>query len=70
MRVVSRNVKGLRSPGKRIKIVRHLKKLKVALLQETHLSEDDFFYMQKLWVGKVIGLAAQGRKARVADPVP
>lgn len=63
--IVSWNVKGLCSPAKRMKILRHLKRLRadVALLQETHLGEWDFNRMKKLWVGKVIGTPAVGRKA-------
>lgn len=47
------NVKGLRSPQKRMKVLRHLRKLKtdVAMLQETHLHSQDFFRMRKLWMG-------------------
>lgn len=43
-----------------MKVLRHLKRLKadVALLQESHLEESDFFRMQKLWVGEVLGSAA------------
>lgn len=50
-------VKGLRSPTKRTKIVSHLKKLKtdIALLQETHMGEQDFHRMRKGWVGEVLG---------------
>lgn len=65
VQVISWNIKGLRSPTKRMKILRHLKRLKadVALLQETHLEGKDFFRMQKLWVGKVVGSASIKRKA-------
>lgn len=50
-----------------MKILIHLKILKmdIALLQEIHLSENDFSHMQKLWVGRVIGLTSKGRKAGV-----
>lgn len=63
--ITSWNVKGLRSPIKRMKILRHLKRLKsdIALLQETHLEESDFSRMQNLWVGRVWGSASKGRKA-------
>ena len=67
MKVISWNVKGLRSPNKRMKILRHLKRIKadIALLQETHLSASDFPRMKKLWVGTVLGSEAVGRKAGV-----
>lgn len=32
---------------------------------ETHLQEEDFHRMQKLWVGAVYGAPAVGRKAGV-----
>lgn len=48
-------------------ILRHLKRLKadVALLQETHLDEKDFFRLRFSWVGKVFGSSAQANKAEV-----
>lgn len=66
-RIISWNVKGLRSPQKRMMVLHHLKKLKVdiALLQETHLGTKDFGRMCRLWVGEVVESAGQGRKARV-----
>lgn len=44
------NVKGLRSPIKRTKILRHLKKLNtdIALLQETHIEASDYFRIKTL----------------------
>lgn len=47
--ITSWNVKGLRSPNKRTKILRHLKKLDtdVDLLQETHLAAADYFRLKK-----------------------
>lgn len=67
MRITSWNVKGLRFSIKRIKILRHLKRLKtdIALLQETHLTHSDYHRMQKLWVGSVLGSDAVGCKAGV-----
>lgn len=67
MRIVSWNVKGLRSLNKRKKILCHLKRMRadVALLQETHLAEQDFQCLKKLWVGEVLGSPALGRKAGV-----
>lgn len=64
MKVVSWNVQGLRSPRKRMAILRHLKHLKadIEILQETHLSAEDFSHMRKLWVGQVFGsLAVRGK---------
>lgn len=54
MKVTSWNVKGLRPPIKRLKILRHLNRLKtdIALLQESHLTSPDF---HKLWVGTFLG---------------
>lgn len=68
LKFISWNVKGLRSPCKRMAILRHLKRLRtdVALLQETHLSADDLTSLCKLWVGTVYGSPALGRKAGVA----
>lgn len=68
LKFTSWNVKGLRSPCKRMAILRHLKRLRtdVALLQETHLSADDLTRLRKLWVGTVYGSPALGRKAGVA----
>lgn len=47
--ITSWNVKGLGSPIKRTKILGHLKKLKtnIALLQETHMSAQDYFRLRK-----------------------
>lgn len=65
--ITSWNVKGLRSPNKRSKILRHLKKLDtdVALLQETHLAEKDLNRLKKTWVGEVIGSTGTGKTAGV-----
>lgn len=67
MRIISWNVQGLRSPRKRIKILRHLHCLNtdIALLQEAHLKETDFHRMHTFWVGEVIGSPSHGRKAGV-----
>lgn len=64
-RLVSWNVRGLRSPHKRMMVLRHLRILNadIAVLQETHLPEEDFFRMRRLWVGEIAGSAAKGRKA-------
>lgn len=55
IRITSWNVKGLNSPIKRAKILKHLKYLKtdVAFLQETHLKIADHFRIRKSWVGQV-----------------
>lgn len=67
VRLVSWNVKGLCSPYKRIRVLRHLKKLKtnIAMLQETHLPAHGFHRMCKLWVGEVVGSPAIDRKAGI-----
>lgn len=64
IKIVTWNVKGLLSPHKRSMVLRHLGKLKpdIALLQETHLAEKDFFRMRKFWVGEVIGSPAVEKK--------
>lgn len=66
-KIVSWNVKGLRSPYKLMKILRHSQWVRtdVALLQETHLDAADFFRMKRLWVRQVLVLALVGRKAGV-----
>lgn len=67
MKVVSWNVKGLRSHNKHMAILRHLKRLKadIALLQKTHLKTEDFNCMCKLWVRQVFGSPAVKGKAGV-----
>lgn len=67
MKIISWNVKGLRSPNKRIKILRYLKRLRpdIAFLQETHLAEEDFHRLAKLWVGQVLGSPSTQGKAGV-----
>lgn len=46
-------MKVLKSPNKRMKVLRFLKKYTpdIVFLQETHLAEADFGRMAKLWVG-------------------
>lgn len=55
VQIITLNVKGLRSPNKRMMVLRHLKRLKadIALLKEAHLEEKDFSRLQHLWVGGV-----------------
>lgn len=67
MWIVSWNVKGLRSPHKRMMVLQHLKWLKtdIALLQETHLEDKGLFRLQRLWVGKTHGSSACHNKAVV-----
>ncbi|XP_040289974.1 exodeoxyribonuclease-like [Bufo bufo] len=67
MRIVTWNVKGLRSPEKRLMVLRQLKRLKadIALLQETRLVEGEWNRMRKLWVGSVHGSSANGRSSGV-----
>lgn len=67
IKITSWNVKGLRPPIKRLKILCHFKRLKtdIALLQDNHLSSPQFHCMIKLWVGIVLGSSAIGCKAGV-----
>lgn len=64
LNILSWNVQGLRSPNKRMQILRYLKKIKpdIALLQETNLRADTFFRLKKLWVGEVYGSPVKGKK--------
>lgn len=57
MKFIFLNVQGLRTSQKRIKVLRHLQRLKadVALLQEMHIREEDFPRIRQLWVGEVLG---------------
>lgn len=65
MRIVTWNVKGLRSAGKRYMVLRYLKRLgaDVALLQETHLEEKDFSRLRFSWVGGVYSSPSKTHKA-------
>lgn len=67
MRVLTWNVKGLRSPNKRTKLLRFLKRYRpdVVFLQETHLELSDFHRVAKFWVGQVYGSSSVQRKAGV-----
>lgn len=67
MKSVTWNVQGLRFPQKRMKVLRHLKRLwaDVALLQELHFREADFPRMKRLWVGEVVGSQSEGRRTGV-----
>lgn len=57
IKIISWNVRELHSPYKRMKIIKHLKRLHtdIALLQDSYMSENDFHGIQILWVGKAIG---------------
>lgn len=50
-----------------MKILRRLKRIHtdIVLLQETHLKDEEFKRMQKLWVGNVLCSGAVDRKAGV-----
>lgn len=67
MKITYWNVKGLRSPFKRLKILCPVKRLKtdITLFQETHLTSPDLHHMKKLCIGTVLGLNALDRKAGV-----
>lgn len=58
MKVITWNVKGLRSPNKNDKMYHP----DIVFLQESHLSESHFHRMNKLWVDQVYGSPAiQGK---------
>lgn len=63
LKITSWNVQGLRTPRKRMRVLRHLKMLKVdiALLQESHLAEKNFSRLKRLWVENVQGSLAKGK---------
>jgi len=65
--VVSYNVRGLNHPFKRKKIFNQLKKMQcsIALLQETHLSENEHIKLRREWVNFVYS-ASNGKKRGVA----
>lgn len=67
MKIVSWNVKGLRSSNKRMKILSFQKRYHpdIVFLQETHLTEADFYRMNKLWVGQTYGSPVVQGKAGV-----
>lgn len=67
VKIVSWNIKGLRSLHKWMKVLRYLKRLQpdVVFLQKTHLKTEDFQRMNKLWVALVFGSSAVGGKAGV-----
>lgn len=67
MRPARWNIQGLSTPQKRMRVVRHLKRLKthVVLLQETHLLETNFHRIKRLWVEEVIYSPSSGPKAVV-----
>lgn len=59
---------GTNVPSKKKKtILIHLKSLhaKIALLQETHLTETNYYCIQKLWVGEALSSTSNGRKSGV-----
>lgn len=68
LKIITWNVQGLRTPNKRMRVLRHLKRLKadIALLQETHLENKNFFRLKKLWVEEIHGSAAKGKKGGVS----
>lgn len=67
LNLVSYNVHGLNHPIKRRKILSQLKKLQcsIALLQETHLVEDEYKKLKRDWVNQVFH-ASYGKKRGVA----
>lgn len=50
-----------------MKVLRFLKRYQpdIVFLQETHLTENDFHRMNKMWVGYIYGSPAVGGKAGV-----
>lgn len=67
LKLVSYNVHGLNHPIKRRKVLSQLKNLKCsnALLQETHLVEDEYKKLKREWVNQVFH-ASYGKKRGVA----
>lgn len=67
LNIVSYNVHGLNHPIKRKKIFNQLKKThcSIALLQETHLSENEHMKLRREWVNLVYS-ASHGKKRGVA----
>ena len=62
--IVSYNVKGLNHPAKRKKVLTQLKGFKcdIAMLQETHLTEEETKKLKRDWVGQVFGSSFKKRR--------
>lgn len=66
-KIISWNVKSLKSPNKRMQILRHMKRLcsGIVFMQETHPKSEDSDRLKKLWVGSIFGSPAIDGKAGV-----
>lgn len=63
IKIVSFNVKGIRYPVKRTKVLDYLARHKadICLLQETHIDDTGLSYMKKKWVGIISPPALNGK---------
>lgn len=64
LRIITWNVKGLRNPVKKQRVLSHLARMKcqVALLQESHLKLQDLTSLRKQWVGEMFCSPAVNNK--------
>lgn len=64
--VCSWNVHGIHNPIKRKKILCYLKKVQIAMLQETHLTDLEQLKLKKDWVGQIYYASFNSRRRGVA----